>query len=98
MGPRLVQKLYPSYVFIGWTLLLMGSSYILGLVLHELDFILGLIGAMATVPVTLILPGLYLAKLADPTSQRGRIDQWLGYGSMILGIFVSVLCLYGTLS
>ena len=52
---------------------------------------LGLVGAIATTPVTLTLPGLYYARLS---SQRAGVV--LGYGVAVLGVCLSGLGLYAT--
>lgn len=59
---------------------------------QDLSVILGLVGALATVPTTLTLPGLYLARLS--ADRASKIEGW---AAVALGSLLMVMCVYGTL-
>jgi hypothetical protein len=53
--------------------------------------VLGVVGAIATIPMTLVLPGIYLSRL----SREGRWA-WCGTGIAVLGVALSAVGLYST--
>jgi len=80
-------------------------TYSLALLLEDISIILGVVGAVATVPITLTLPGLYLARLSSSSSSSSgsggggsSVDSILGWSCFFLGIFLCGFCLYGTLA
>lgn len=97
---KLATSTRPSLYFNTLTTLLMVTTYLLSLVLHDLSVILGVLGAVATVPVTLTLPGLYLVRLSRQEEEGGSTmirDRLLGWSFVVLGMCISIFCLYATL-
>jgi hypothetical protein len=61
---------------------------------QDLNVVLGIVGAVATVPTTLTLPGMYLA-LMEPEKKWVRLQGWLAFA---IGNALMILCLYSTLA
>ena len=71
--------------------------YAIALCVQSLNAILGVVGAIATVPITLTLPGIYMALLARG-GLKGVFDRVVGWGCFVMGMLITVFCLYGTLA
>lgn len=56
------------------------------------SLVLSVVGATATTPMTLVLPGVYLARLSRP----GQWAWWCGTSVAALGVALSALGLYST--
>lgn len=91
---KLPAWLTPSRVFFSLTVLLLVLTYLVASTCQDISVILGLVGAIATVPTTLTLPGLYMSRLCDPQDRATKIEGWAG---VVIGTVLMVLCVYGTL-
>jgi len=93
----MARQLGPSRLFMVVSAGIILLPFFAALSVDNLSVVLGVVGAVATVPVTITLPGLYLALL----TRRGGGSQgkiWLGWACFLLGNILSVLCLYGRFS
>jgi hypothetical protein len=61
---------------------------------QDLSVVLGIVGAVATVPITVSLPGLYQSRLfADSAIRKAE-----GRAGLVIGTVLMGFCLYGTLA
>ena len=99
-------SLFTPHHFVSATVVLVVVSYLLALSCNDLSVILGTVGALATVPVSLTLPSLYFLCLSSlsptlsslPAEEEGKTRRWrvvarIGVG---LGLVMTVLFMYGT--
>lgn len=97
LGPKFLKKYNSKRVFLSTTLLLVAFAYVVAISVSNLNVVLGVGGALSTVPITLVLPGSYTMSLAkegpagDGDRRRGRLAMYTGY-------VLTFLCLYGALA
>ncbi|KAM3569263.1 hypothetical protein VYU27_008634 [Nannochloropsis oceanica] len=97
LGPAYVTKFNSKHVFFTISLLLVAFAYVVAISVANLNVILGVGGALSTVPITLVLPGSYTASLAEK-GPAGDGDRRKGRVAMITGYVLTFLCLYGALA
>lgn len=84
-------------VFFTTTLALFAVTLALAFSCKNLSTILGVVGAVATVPISLTLPALYLARFTqDGRTPADRALYWVGCLGVVLGMAMTGLFLYGT--
>jgi len=97
LGPNFLKEFNSKRVFLTITLLLVAFAFVVAISVANLNVILGVGGALSTVPITLVLPGSYTASLAkegpagDGDRRKGRLAMYSGY-------VLTFLCLYGALA
>ncbi len=84
-------------VFFTITLALFAVTLTAGLLLRDLSTILGVVGAVATLPISLTLPALYLAQFTRKgDTPRERVLCWVAWAGVVLGVAMTGAFLYGT--
>lgn len=64
--------------------------------ISQINLILGVAGALSTVPITLVLPGRYLIALSQ--GPEGKAQRIKGHVALWAGVVLTIVCLYGTLA
>lgn len=84
-------------VFFTTTLTLFAFTLACAFAFKDLSTILGVVGAVATVPISLTLPALYLAYFTrGKTTREDAVLHWVGWFGVVLGMAMTGLFLYGT--
>lgn len=97
LGKDFVRRHNPKRVFLLVTVALVAFNWLVAVSVSSINVILGISGALSTVPIALLLPGSYLAALAAP-GPAGRSDRIKGRVAMWAGVVLTAICLYGSLA
>ena len=96
LGPEFVKRYHPKRVFIAVTIAILAFNWVVAISVSQINLILGVAGALSTVPIALLLPGQYLVALSP--GPAGKMDRLKGRVAMWAGIVLTVMCLYGSLA
>lgn len=97
LGKDRIRKWGPKRVFFLVTIAILLLNWLVAVAVSDISVILGVAGALSTVPIALLLPGQYLIALAAP-GDAGRSDRLKGRIAMWSGIMLTGICLYGSLA
>ncbi len=97
LGPKFLKRHNSKRVFFTTTMLLIAFAFVVAISVANLNVILGVGGALSTVPITLVLPGSYTTSLAKH-GPAGESDRRKGRLAMYSGYALTFLCLYGALA
>jgi amino acid permease len=97
LGGDFVKRHHPKRVFYFVTIAIILINWAVAVSVASINVILGVAGALSTVPIALLLPGKYLAALSAP-GPAGKADRLKGRVAMWAGVCLTVVCLYGSLA
>lgn len=96
LGGAFVKQHGPKRVFIATAVAIIAFNWVVAVGISQINLILGVAGALSTVPISLVLPGQYLVALSP--GPEGKTDRIKGRVAMWAGVALTVICLYGALA
>lgn len=97
LGKGRVKQWGAKRVFFLATIGILLLNWLIAITVSRINVILGVAGALSTVPIALLLPGQYLVNLAAP-GDAGKHDRIKGRVAMWSGVVLTGICLYGSLA